>query len=244
MKFSLVILIAAICGLGVLLALGSLGPGDDDLYVQEYETPLRRRSDPPLPVTLVDENEDGRIVLGAKAIDWKPRTENDSERSRHVEKTKRLVKFTVEEPVEEEEPDYVGQVLLDEDGNELIDGPWVLYHSNGEIDEQGAYAMGKEIGRWDWWYESGEKKAVGQFENGDRVGRWTWWHENGEILMQGAYEGGVGSGRWVMYHDNGRRWGEGDYVNGEISGHWQFWLPDGSVDHERSGHYANGELVE
>ena len=201
-----VILIGAICGLGVLLALGSLESQDETLRAREFETPLRRRSDPPLPVTLVDDGSEARVVLGAKTVDWKPRTETDSERRRHVEKTKRLAKFAIEEPVEEEEeePEFDGQVILDDDGNEVIDGPWVLYHANGEIDEQGAYAMGEEVGRWDWWYESGEKKAVGQFENGDRVGRWTWWHENGQKATQGNYEDGTLSGRWMGWTKEGK----------------------------------------
>ena len=116
-------------------------------------------------------------------------------------------------------PMFEAQQTQQRDGEWVLDGAWTAWHANGEREELGRYAQGREDGTWLWWYENGEQQAEGQFDRGRRIGTWSFWHASGAKLAQGAYE------------------------NGERSGAWRFWTADGTLHEEHSGVYRRGERV-
>lgn len=245
MKLLLVILIGAIATLGAATLLEggteeALPRALEPIAVMERET----RRDPRPRLRLDGERRESVGV----AVDWKPRLDAERSHAWLERRRARDAEDALPVPPEEVEPEpvnenWIGTELELANGEKVLHGDWVSYHDNGELDEQGAYDQGLEIGLWRWWYDNGAKKAVGNFVQGKREGPWSWWYDNGNSMMNGHYATGVGTGAWTLYHENGRIWGEGQYVNGEISGPWTFWTEDGSRDESRTGLYANGELT-
>lgn len=122
----------------------------------------------------------------------------------------------------------------DETDQWVRNGPWKLWHPNGQLEELGAYAEDAEDGPWEWWYANGERQASGLFDRGKREGDWRFWHENGERMLDAFYVNGVGAGTWTLYHENGVRATSGRFENGQPHGTWTVWKEDGSIDHGAS----------
>ncbi len=140
--------------------------------------------------------------------------------------------------------EFFAHRIPDGTGGWRLHGPWQAWHDNGTKHELGAYRHDEEDGPWAWWYANGQMMAQGSFVNGERDGSWLFWHENGSVMMEGAYASGQGTGLWTTYHENGLKMAEGAYVDGEIGGFWTAWNDDGTLNHERTGRYEAGALVE
>lgn len=139
---------------------------------------------------------------------------------------------------------FEAQRALNADGRWEREGFWNCWHSNGELHEQGEYRAGLAHGSWTWWYPDGNRMSTGHFVNGERHGDWTWYFDTGELAMGGRYAGGEGVGAWTLYYPSGGRQASGSFIDGRASGPWTVWTEDGTVNHERTGNYSDGELVE
>jgi antitoxin component YwqK of YwqJK toxin-antitoxin module len=53
-----------------------------------------------------------------------------------------------------------------------LDGETIVYYSNGNISEMGAYVNGKENGAWKYYYTDGLLKQKGFFKDGIKSGPW------------------------------------------------------------------------
>lgn len=70
----------------------------------------------------------------------------------------------------------------------------------------------------------------------------TYW-ANGQLQSRAAVEDGVPSGLCERWHKDGTKHASGELRDGHMEGPWEFWLPDGSVDAERTGTYRAGVRV-
>ena len=73
------------------------------------------------------------------------------------------------------------------------EGPWVVYHANGQLMEKGAYKNGKTEGPWVVYYYNGQLGWKGTYKNGKQEGRWVWYRENGNLKKEysGVFKDGV-----------------------------------------------------
>jgi hypothetical protein len=58
-------------------------------------------------------------------------------------------------------------------------GPWVQYHLNGEVKEEGYYEYGEREGLWVKYYSNGVVREEGEYEGGERVGMWVRFDRSG-----------------------------------------------------------------
>src|SRR5437588_3677913 len=70
-------------------------------------------------------------------------------------------------------------------GEEIKNGPMVIYRPNGLKMMEGNYTDGKQDGEWTLYYESGAKKSIDHYQDGVQQGEHLSWYENGQIDAKG-----------------------------------------------------------
>ena len=73
------------------------------------------------------------------------------------------------------------------------DGPWVWYHSNGQLFEKGTYKDGQLEGPWVRYYQSGQLDYKGTYKDGNRDGPWVSYKNDGTVdeKFTGTFKDGV-----------------------------------------------------
>jgi len=66
-------------------------------------------------------------------------------------------------------------------------GPFVRYHTNGEVAEEGMYDYGTKAGTWVQYHTDGAVKSEGEYHNGEREGLWINFDKNGEEISRTMY---------------------------------------------------------
>lgn len=107
---------------------------------------------------------------------------------------------------------------------ELLDGrmngPYEMYHKNGQFFLKGSYSNGVEDGPFEWYYRDGQLWSKGSYANGEYDGPIEFYYENGQLQMKGSYVNGVKDGPRVWYRENGQLKVKRSFSNGERCGEW------------------------
>jgi hypothetical protein len=94
-------------------------------------------------------------------------------------------------------------------GQEVKEGPFVLYRDDGSKMVQGEYHDGKQSGEWTLWYDNGQKQSIDHYKDGVQDGEHVGWYTNGKIAATGIYKDGKRHGVWKRWDPNGfRNWEE------------------------------------
>jgi len=94
-------------------------------------------------------------------------------------------------------------------GQDVKDGPYVLFRDDGSKMMQGEYHDGKQNGEWTMWYDNGQTKSVDHYKDGVQDGEHVGWYTNGKIAAQGMYKDGMREGVWKRWDPNGfKNWEE------------------------------------
>ncbi len=94
-------------------------------------------------------------------------------------------------------------------GQDVKEGPYVLYHEDGSKMIVGQYHDGKQSGEWTMWYDNGQKKSIDHYKDGVQDGEHTGWYTNGKIAAIGIYKDGKREGVWKRWDPEGfKNWEE------------------------------------
>ena len=94
-------------------------------------------------------------------------------------------------------------------GQDVKEGPYVLYHEDGSKMIVGQYHEGKQSGEWTMWYDNGQKKSIDHYKDGVQDGEHTGWYTNGKIAAIGIYKDGKREGVWKRWDPEGfKNWEE------------------------------------
>jgi hypothetical protein len=99
-------------------------------------------------------------------------------------------------------------------GQDVKDGPYVVYHDDGSKMMQGEYQDGKQNGEWTMWYDNGQKKSVDHYKDGVQDGEHTGWYTDGKIAAIGMYKDGKQDGVWKRWDPQGFKNWEETYKDG------------------------------
>jgi hypothetical protein len=69
------------------------------------------------------------------------------------------------------------------------------------------------------------------------------YYADGTLKSSTVYVHGLREGPAEQFYADGTPEWRGSYASGRRHGEWTFWTPEGAVDAERSGRYADGEKV-
>jgi antitoxin component YwqK of YwqJK toxin-antitoxin module len=89
-------------------------------------------------------------------------------------------------------------------GEELRNGPWKTWYTNGQVQLEGYYQLDKEVGTFTWWHENGQKAVQGEYTDSHQNSLWIWWHPNGQVASRGEYRNGAKIGQWRRWATDGR----------------------------------------
>jgi antitoxin component YwqK of YwqJK toxin-antitoxin module len=82
----------------------------------------------------------------------------------------------------------------DKDG--YPDGPWELYHGNGEISSKGEYKNGMIHGPWEDYYDNGQLCYKSHYRHGSAHGLWELYHVDNHLICKGEYKKSKRIGLW------------------------------------------------
>ena len=136
-------------------------------------------------------------------------------------------------------------------GEEKVDGPYVLYHDNGKMKEQGTYKDGKLEGDFFQYYEDGTIKHEGYYEEGELNGKLSFYEsyieyfetpEGAKLRVEGIYKNGARDGAYTVYYgESADKKVTGTYKNANKHGTWSWFSKDGQKKTQRQ--WDNGELI-
>ena len=70
------------------------------------------------------------------------------------------------------------------------EGPWVVYHKNGQLSSKGTFKNGWKEGPWVTYYDNGQLETKGDYKNVRFEGPWVVYHDNGQLMSKGTYKDG------------------------------------------------------
>ena len=124
----------------------------------------------------------------------------------------------------------------------VLEGPFVAYFSNGQVDKQGYYKNNLQSGHWKFYYENGNLLMEGDYENGQVVGKWKYYYEKkGTLSAEGVLFNNLRQETWVEYYESGQRKSEGKYLDGRKVGVWNFFYEDGTL--KAQAYYERGRGI-
>tara|TARA_Y100001934_G_C12157709_1_gene680439 strand:- start:436 stop:981 length:546 start_codon:yes stop_codon:yes gene_type:complete len=104
--------------------------------------------------------------------------------------------------------------------NNQLNGEFVRYNgSTGKMLEKGAYLNDLKNGSFTKWYSNGVKRVEGAYRKGLKNGIWSYYFKNspGVIRLTGYFKDGKKSGKWVFYDKNETIRSIVKYENGVIT---------------------------
>ena len=125
--------------------------------------------------------------------------------------------------------------------NNIPDGKWTGWHSNGQKKYEHIYKNGEYEGKCTNWYDNGQKAAEELYKNGEYEGKCINWYNNGNKEYERLYKNGEREGKWINWYNNGNKEYEGLYKNGEREGKWTLWCDNGNKEYE--GLYKDGRWI-
>jgi antitoxin component YwqK of YwqJK toxin-antitoxin module len=94
-------------------------------------------------------------------------------------------------------------------GQDVKEGPFIVYRDDGSKMMQGEYHDGKQSGEWTQWYDNGQKASIDHYKDGVQDGEHTGWYTNGKISAIGIYKDGKREGVWKRWDPQGfKNWEE------------------------------------
>lgn len=85
--------------------------------------------------------------------------------------------------------------------NGVLQGPYKVWHPNGQLKIEGFYNNGKFDGKWQYRDENGIKIGEGDFTNGS--GKQVAWYINGKKMRETSYKDNMRDGEEAYYCENG-----------------------------------------
>lgn len=85
-------------------------------------------------------------------------------------------------------------------------GEFVRYNGiSAKMLEKGAYINDLKNGTFTKWFSNGNKRVEGSYRKGLKTGMWSYYYKNtpGIIRINGEFENGKKHGKWVFYDKNG-----------------------------------------
>ena len=139
--------------------------------------------------------------------------------------------------------------------NDIKQGVWMAWHTNGQLKDSGAYKNNQMTGEWRSWSDSGKLVSIINFPDpsdiktlvrgaidprnkkpsilsGDTAvgvmqGPAMTFHPNGQLRDSGAYRLDNKEGPWKQWYANGHLESMGTYVGSVQEGEWEYFRENG-----------------
>ena len=143
--------------------------------------------------------------------------------------------------------DPQGRIRLSEHYHrDTLHGAQEAFHANGQLLEQGSYAMGLKTGLWSTFDREGLPLNRSEWADGLQNGTTQVFQKGGKLLSEGRHEQGLPTGEWTTYNPDGKVRLTTVYEGGRAvtetpqNGMFSSTYPSGRPEWE--GRYAFGSL--
>ncbi len=97
------------------------------------------------------------------------------------------------------------------------DGLYIIYYSNGIVEEKGMWHRNRNVGTFERNYEDGTPQQRFEFaEDGKRYGIQQYYHPNGNLAVKVSILAGKENGLMERYWETGELKMKANYVNGQV----------------------------
>lgn len=108
-----------------------------------------------------------------------------------------------------------------------LHGPFIAWHKNGTVAQQGQYVLGKQDSTWYAWHENGAIAGRSQWLMGVPEGWQTQFYPNGQLRLQQKFVDGVLDSLAAAFYSNGEPLYQREYDMGQPVGTWSTYYTDG-----------------
>jgi len=122
-----------------------------------------------------------------------------------------------------------------------LHGKKVIYRFGGIKKLIENYSDGKLDGLRTAYYDNGFKQEEGSYKSGLRNGITRWYNQSEIVTIEYTYSNGKLNGPARTCHFGGKTESEGNYSNDVETGEWKYY--DETGKHIRSGFYKEGKLI-
>lgn len=128
--------------------------------------------------------------------------------------------------------------LYKDEANEIKNGYFRYFYSNGNLSSAGKYKNDKKEGLWFSFHYNGMMKDSSYFSEGKPLGTSISWYSNGYIQDSADYTGN-GQAVYINWFNNGAPASGGRYINYEKEGPWQYFHNNGKLAALEKYHQGN-----
>ncbi len=100
------------------------------------------------------------------------------------------------------------------------EGPWVSYHTNGQLMLTTKYEDGERDGLLFAYHDNGQLRLTTKYEDGEKDGPEVWYWANAQLRAKGNYKDGKKDGLWFNNYKSGKLKSQGNYKDGKKDGYW------------------------
>lgn len=123
----------------------------------------------------------------------------------------------------------------------LLHGQYAIYYEEGQVESEGTYTDGNEVGTFTEYYVDGSLMMVSNYKEGLLHGKMINYYENGQIESEGTYEDGNLNGKTTWYYESGVVKKEASYIDSEFHGDYIEYTENGEIELKET--YDNGTLI-
>ena len=113
----------------------------------------------------------------------------------------------------------------------------------GEVtgNQQGKISKGKREGEWLIYYSNGQLEEDVNFKDGKKEGEYLRYSKNGKLYHKGNYKNDKIEGEYLTYYPNGQLWTKCNWKDGKLEGEYLNYYQNGQL--KRTEIYKDGELI-
>lgn len=93
----------------------------------------------------------------------------------------------------------------DSSGNSVRSGPYLVWHKNGRLRQEGQFRDGLPDGMFVNRYENEQRESKLQYRDGKLEGHAIYWHANGRKAAEGDYRYGLQQDVWLFWNEDGQQ---------------------------------------
>lgn len=95
--------------------------------------------------------------------------------------------------------------------NDILE-PYIIYHDNGQVAEEGLIVNNKPEGIWKKYDRNGKIIGRIKYKDGEKSGKWVVRDHNGKLLAKGRYDHyGMKTGNWIYWSSIEEKYIKGSY---------------------------------
>ena len=114
--------------------------------------------------------------------------------------------------------------------NNLLNGEYLSYHKNAEIEYHSYYNNGKFHGPYRCHYDNGQLNTQCNYHDDKLFGFYTVYYQDGTLKLRTEFLGGETDGIWLLHYPNGMIQESRFYKNGKMIGKNYHYNNDGTLN--------------